>query len=233
MAETIDKGMTRRRPCPGTMTFSGSSSNAMFKTSWKSSQIVAWVQFDQTIHFGGGGETQQTWKNFGWESSCCFLCCCSSWWSSAVEAAAAHSNGCRRAFLPFNQYNHLNFFFIRLFTTKLAFFSSDQFFRVVTFVTPWVHFQVNCFLYILYAIAFSFFPLFCDQDNGWVAWLLKNKDKFRLLLSYIDLQVYFVSKLGTIQALLVIFFFFRRCGDSGISNSTRPWALSKSIKVSE
>ena len=33
MAETIDKGMTRRRPCPGTMTFSGSSSNAMFKTS--------------------------------------------------------------------------------------------------------------------------------------------------------------------------------------------------------
>ena len=33
MAETIDKGMTRRSPCPGTMTFSGSSSNAMFKTS--------------------------------------------------------------------------------------------------------------------------------------------------------------------------------------------------------
>ena len=83
------------------------------------------------------------------------------------SSSAAPSNGCRRAFLPFNQYNHLNFFFIRLFTTKLAFFSSDQFFRVVTFVTPWIHFQVNCFLYILYAIAFSFFfPLFCDQDNG-------------------------------------------------------------------
>ena len=62
MAETMDKGMTRRRPWPGTMTFSGSSSNAMFKTSC--SQMVVWLQFDQTIHFGLGEKNTTNVEEF-------------------------------------------------------------------------------------------------------------------------------------------------------------------------
>ena len=79
------------------------------------------------------------------------------------SSSAAPSNGCRRAFLPFNQYNHLNFFLSTTYVFSLGFlFFSDQFFRVqLIFVNP----KVLSIDAILTTFLFFFFPNFYDQDR--------------------------------------------------------------------
>ena len=81
------------------------------------------------------------------------------------SSSAAPSNGCRRAFLPFNQYDHLNFFLSTTYVFSLGFlFFSDQFFRVqLIFVNP----KVLSIDAILTTFLFFFFPKanFYDQDR--------------------------------------------------------------------